>query len=140
MPTENAHTARTVGVVKNPDTGPRGGRGKSAQARWKPGAGQAAALTAAAKAAPGKTTRADMMRAAIHAGLTLTPEQLAALPAVPLPPTDAPLSERSITWIPEPGMTEQVDAAAEAAGITRNEAIRRYVAHHLDRQSTGSDQ
>lgn len=135
---------RAVGRPRGTGTeaGPRGGRGASVQDRWLPGDGQAAALndsaaeaTTRAKAADPKArkvVRADLLRAAITAGLEWTPDELAARPDVPMPPAGAPQRERQVTWVPATGMTAALDKHAETAGITRNEAIRRYVAAWLE--------
>lgn len=138
---------RTIGRVRDASTpGPRGGVGAAVQARWSGvGTGQAVALNEAAESATrkaraanakaGKVPRADLLRTAIRDGLALSPEELAALPEVEPAGPEYPKGERSISWVPEPGMLYRIDTAAEAAGISRNDAIRRYVARWLRQQS-----
>jgi hypothetical protein len=104
----------------------------STQVRLMPGPGQAVALTAAAKA-KGYGDRAKLIREIIALGNKRDPAVVAKHREVGAAPTSAPSSERQISLVPEPGLIEDLDKQAAAAGISRNEFFRRHVAYWLRR-------
>jgi hypothetical protein len=134
-----------------PTTSPRGHRtrvgsgeaGASKQSRWIPGADQAVKLnraaelrTAEVRAANPKArrvSRADLLRELTTWGLTRPVAEVRDQGDVPAAPDSAPLAEKSVTWVPEPGKLDALDKQAEKVGpkVKRNDVMRRHAAAFL---------